>query len=351
MPRRKKLPIIPDYEGMGKFPENLLVQKSIPLLSLSETGLTLGELKLLDLYLGRIDIHDPEKRFIRFEKGEIENILGVVKLNAADLEKRVQSLFQTIKIRDSSKRKGFTPIALFEKAECYQDEDGLWQVDLAASSSAMKYIFNPEQLGYLRYNLRSVVRLTSRYSYVMFLYLEQNRYMHLSWEVPLDELKVILRCTADSYEGYKEFHDKILKKCSVELNEKTDCKFVYEPRKRGRTVKAIRFTLEPLSEHDALPEQMPEPDDQIEFLRGACIPDGASEPEFSRAEIERLFEALVAVDDRKLLKGTSTGNIAFRRYRYLSERYAVMNLACEKKPVKHRFAYILGLIQADTVAT
>ena len=111
----------------------------------------------------------------------------------------------------------------------------------------MEYIFNPERLGYLRYNLRNVVKLTSRYSYVLFLYLEQNRHMHLTWDVPLDELKALMRCTADSYKGYKEFNDKVLKKCLSELNDKTDCKFSYEPIKRGRTVKAVRFTLEPLA--------------------------------------------------------------------------------------------------------
>ena len=256
MPRRKKLPAVPDYKGGGKEPENLLVQKSNPLLSLSETGLTLAEFKILDAYLGRINSHEPEKRFIRFEKGEIENLLGVVKLNASDLEKRVQNLFQTIRIRDNNKRKGFTLIALFEKAECYQDEDGLWQVDLGASPSAMEYIFNPERLGYLRYNLRNVVKLTSRYSYVLFLYLEQNRHMHLSWEVPLDELKTLLRCTADTYTQFYRFNDLVLKKCHEELNEKTDCKYSYEPIKRGRVVKAVRFTLEPLADKDTLPGQM-----------------------------------------------------------------------------------------------
>ena len=256
MPRRKKLPTIPDYEGGGKEPDNLLVQKTNPLLSLSETGLTLAEFKILDAYLGRINSHDPEKRFIRFEKGQIERLLGVTQIKPDDLEKRVQNLFQTIQIKDSNKRKGFTLIALFEKAECYQDEDGLWQVDLGASPSAMEYIFNPERLGYLRYNLRNVIKLTSRYSYVLFLYLEQNRHMHLSWDVTLDELKALLRCTADTYSQFYRFNDLVLKKCHEELNAKTDCKFSYEPIKRGRIVKAIQFTLEPLAETDLLPGQM-----------------------------------------------------------------------------------------------
>lgn len=256
MPRRKKLPAVPDYKGAGKEPDNLLIQKSNPLLSLSETGLTLAEFKILDAYLGRINSHDPEKRFVRLEKGEIEQLLGVSQIKSDDLEKRIDNLFQTVTIRDKNKSKGFCKIALFEKAECYRDEDGLWLVDLGASPSAMEYIFNPERLGYLRYNLRNVVKLTSRYSYVLFLYLEQNRHMHLSWDVPLDELKALLRCTADTYSQFYRFNDLVLKKCTEELNDKTDCKFTYEPIKRGRTVKAVRFTLEPLAGSDDMPGQM-----------------------------------------------------------------------------------------------
>lgn len=256
MPRRKKLPSIPDYEGAGKSPENLLVQKTNPLLSLSETGLTLTEFKILDAYLARINSHDPDKRFIRLEKGEIERLLGVSQIKPGDLEKRIDNLFQTVTIRDKNQSKGFCKISLFEKATCYQDDDGLWQVDLGASPSAMKYIFNPERLGYLRYSLRNVIKLTSRYSYVLFLYLEQNRHMHLSWEVDLDELKALLRCTADTYNQFKCFNSLVLKKCHEELTKKTDCKFTYEPIKKGRAVKSVRFSLEPLTGNDDLLGQM-----------------------------------------------------------------------------------------------
>ena len=252
MQRRKD----PEPRTAGKEPDNLFIQKSNPLLSLSETGLTLAEFKILDAYLGRINSHDPEKRFVRLEKGEIERLLGVSQIKSDDLEKRIDNLFQTVTIRDKNKSKGFCKIALFEKAECYRDEDGLWLVDLGASPSAMEYIFNPERLGYLRYNLRNVIKLTSRYSYVLFLYLEQNRHMHLSWDVPLDELKALLRCTADTYFQFYRFNDLVLKKCTEELNNKTDCKFTYKPIKRGRTVKAVRFSLEPLARSDDMPEQM-----------------------------------------------------------------------------------------------
>lgn len=351
MPRRKKLPLIPDYVDSGKNPEVHLVQKSNPLLTLSETAMTLSELKILDAYLSRIDSHDPEKRFVRLEKGAIENLLGVTQIKPLDLEKRINNLFQTITIRDERKPKGFTKIALFEKAVCYQDDDGLWQVDLGASWSAMEYVFNPENIGYLRYRLKNVISLTSRYSYVLYLWLEHNRFRR-SWEIDLLDLKSLLRCTADTYSQFYRFNDLVLKKCHKEILEKTDCRYTYEPIKRGRAVKSVRFTVETLPALE-LPGQLSmddvaaAPEDQIEFLRGACTPIGASEPEFSRAEMEQLFEVLVTVDDCKLPENVPMGSIEFRRYHYLAERYAAMNRAHERKPVKHRFAYLLKLVKAD----
>lgn len=356
MPRRKKLPAIPDYEGGGRHPESLLVQKTHPLLTLSETNMTLAELKILDAYLSRIDSHDPEKRFIRLGKGQIENLLGVTQIKPHDLEKRIDNLFQTITIRDERKSEGFTKIALFEKAVCSQGADGHWQVDLGASYSAMEYIFNPEIIGYLRYRLANVVNLTSRYSYVLYLYLEHERYRK-SWEIELDELRAMLRCEADTYKQFYRFNGLVLKKCHNELIEKTTLRFTYEPVRRGHTVRAVRFTVEtlpqlsPQMEQLTIEDTMTRPDDQIEFLRSACTPSGAADPEFSRVEIEQLFEVLVMVDSDILpCPKDSPFDIEFRRYHYLRQKYTAMNRAHAKKPIKRRFSYLLKMVKKDAGA-
>ena len=254
MPKRKKLSDHPDYVGIPKDDNKLIVQKSNPLQSLSETNMSLAEFKILDAYLSRIDSHDEEKRYVRFEKGQLEKILGVTRINQSDLEKRLKNLFQVLTIQDVNKPKGFTVISLFERAEVKQDEDGLWQVDLACTSSALEYIFNIENIGYLRYRLKNIIDLTSRYSYILYLYLENNHFRK-SWKISLEELKKILNCTAESYNKYKEFNDKILKKCKKELTEKTSLRFSYYPTdKRGRSYKSIQFTVETIAEQIAAVE-------------------------------------------------------------------------------------------------
>lgn len=245
MPKRVTLPSTPEYIGIPEDINKLIVQKSNPLKSLSETGMTLSEFKILDAYLSRIDSRVPEKRSVRFEKGELEKLLGVERIRKEDLNARLDGLFKTVTIKDKDKENGFTKIGLFEKAEAKQDEYGLWQIDLVCTPSAMEYIFNVEVMGYLPYMLKNIIELTSRYSYVLYLYLEARRKGLLSneWEIDVDELKRILQCNSSMYDEFKEFN-RLLKKCCVEINGKTDLKFYYEPKRVGRRVKIIQFSIE-----------------------------------------------------------------------------------------------------------
>ena len=46
----------------------------------------------------------------------------------------------------------------------------------------------------------------------------------------------------------------MLQRCQAELHEKTECRFEYEPIKKGRRVTAVRFTLETLADTIELPD-------------------------------------------------------------------------------------------------
>ena len=243
MPKRKKLPKNLSYEGMGTNSENAEIQKARPLQSLSETELTLPEFKILDAYLARINSHDKSKRTVILEKGELEKALGVTRILKDDLNKRLRHLFQVIEVKDDRKRKGFKLINLFEEADAEPDDNGLWQITLTCTASAREYIFNIDNIGYLRYRLKNVINLTSRYSYILFLYLIDNRF-RLSWSIDIKDLKALLNCNADTYKQYKYFNDLVLKKCHKEICEKTDVCFSYKPIKKGRSVSAVEFTIE-----------------------------------------------------------------------------------------------------------
>lgn len=232
---------------MKNFPEDRhVIQKSTPLLSLWRSPLTLSEFKILDVCLSRIDPHNPENRTVRIEKKELEEVLGVQRISLPDLNKRIEHLGIMVKVEDFEASHGFRSVALFEEASCVLDENGQWRVDLECTAKAMRYVFNIENIGYLRYQLQSIVRIGSRYSYLLFLYIERNRFRN-TWEEDLESLRVQLGCGPDTYPSFKSFNKDVLKRAWAELNEKTECRFSYEPVRKGRFVRRIRFTVEPAS--------------------------------------------------------------------------------------------------------
>lgn len=335
------------YDRMSQEAESMLVQKSNPLQSLSETKMTLPEFKILDAYLSRIDSRKPEQRNVRFEKGELEKLLGIDKINKSDLEKRIDNLFQTVTIRDPNKPNGFTKIGLFARADCNQDENGQWQVNLACSAEAMEYVFNIENIGYLKYRLKNVVDLTSRYSYILYLYLENNRYRK-SWKITLDELKALLRCSAERYEQYKFFNSEILKKCHREITEKTSLSYSYKPIRNGRKVTHIEFDVDTFlsidePESKEIPGQLDihNTTDRIELWSEAC------DNEFTEAEMKQLSEVLVLIPSDNFAFYAVNGDLDLQRYHYLAEKYAAIKRINEKKPIKNRFSYMLAILKKD----
>ena len=343
MPKRKKLPVVPDYVGLGDI-EKLTVQKSTPLQSLTQTDLTLPELKLLDVYLSRIDSHDPEKRTVHIEKGELERVLGVTRILKDDLDTRLRHLFQIVEVKDETKRKGFKLVSLFEEADAEPDENGLWTITLTCTPSAREYVFNIENLGYLRYRLRNIVELKSRYSYILFMYLENNRDFRKSWEVSLNELKERLGCTSTTtYNKFKYFNDLILKKCHQEINEKTDCKFDYEPVKRGRVIVAIRFTIKTLKQlavEDVanLPEVQNAPENRP--LWESVL----KEWKLSQEKLDELAALLDTLPKSKLPEAEDTEQ---SKYKYIALKAAEIKRRSQEKRINNRFAYLKKMIDAD----
>ena len=352
MARKKIAPIV----GLG-YENKLTVQKSLPLFALWRSDLTLSEFKILDTYLSRIDSHKPEKRAIILEKGEIENALGIQKINNQDLKLRLKHLMgNVVEVPDKDEKKGFQLVTLFEEAEAEQDDDGLWNVKLECTQKAMKYFFNIENLGYLRYKLRCITSLTSRYTYIMFIYLEANRFRK-SWEVSLEELKKILHCENEAtYNEFRFFNVKILKKVQKEMHEKTECQYSYFPIKRGRSVKAIRFEVETLPKQYGAPEQLGMPG----FTDSAPIFD-VSQSDAERRDLYRDALAPYVVTDDQIdglvqlarkhidARGHFTGSDLDQQiYNYLlfAKRHAKTNARSE---IKNIYRYLLPIIENNDI--
>lgn len=341
MARKKK--VVEPIVGPGKDPENkLTVQKSIPLFSLWRSDMSLSEFKILDTYLSRINSREPEKRTVVFTKGELEQLLGVKRINKPDLAARLKGLGRFVDLEEKNSKK-IHQVALFEEAYGEMDENGQWTVKLTCTAKAMKYIFNIEELGYLRYKLRCITSLTSRYTYILFLYLEKNRTLHLSWEVGVDELRRLLNCDKDeSYSAFKVFNDRVLKRCQKELHEKTECRFEYTPIKKGRTVTAVRFTLESIAVMPVIEEG------QLSMFEGAADPIEAVAAVlpagFAREQVQAIYTAATPV--ARGLYGVAEPTPA-QVMGYLQTKMGLLMAYDAKEPIPRKDKYLLRMIEND----
>lgn len=342
--------------GLGADDSKLIVQKSLPLFALWRSGLSLAEFKILDTYLARIDSRHPEKRVVTFEKGELERVLGVKDLSSKDLRARLTHLMEHVVALTDDSKKGFRLVTLFEEAVAEKDErTGLWIVRMECTQKAMRYFFNVENIGYLRYKLRCITTLTSRYSYILFTYLEHNRYRR-SWEISIDDLRHMMGCDEETYSKYKYFHDKVLKRAHAELTSKTDCRFTYEAIKSGRNVIAIRFTVETLADRitaedpdqitldQYLAEQAEQEQEQEQEAERALWEEAIQDFKLNDAQYDELRSALSLVPHSKLPDMSSYDLSLFH---YVDRKAAEVRRRHEEKPIRNRYTYLLKIVAND----
>lgn len=350
----------------GGLKDTNIVQKTKPFAELWHSEFTLTELKIIDVYLSRINSHKPEQRMVVFEKGELEKLFELKNIRPNVLKKCMLNLVKTtMQIEEVVKNKPRTTIiSIFSRASCEKGDDGLWYVELSCTDEAMKYIFQIEQIGYLKYQLRNITKISSRYSYFMYLLLENYRANRVinepkTFKISVDDLKLRLNCLDESYDNFKEFNRYVLKNCQAEINEKTDLKYSYSLVRQGHKVAEIEFMIYPRevktieakttaaktqneaivdeeidnrSEAEIMTENFRlDEEHYINDLRKAC------DNEFTYKQIQLLYELICSfdtppVDDLSV---------------YLRQQYLQLNVAAESKVIKNRFAYLKGIIQND----
>ena len=337
--KEKKLSIV---NGLN---DVYVVEKSRQLMLMKEVPFALGELKILDTYLSRINARDPESTTVRFSKEEYEDLMGIERMRPERLEKYVASIMsKTVRLPDSKARGGWRVYTLFDEAVCAQDEDGQWWIDLSCTTKAKKIFFNLEGIGYIRYQLKNVIPLTSKYSVLLYIYLLDNRFRG-SWEVPLSDLRTnVFRCTEPFYDEFKYFNQRILKKSIDEINEKTDLTFHYE--KVGRKVNAIKFIL--IKDEVNLP--LEEDPNQLSIFDHS----GENVPESIYAEA---LPSGFTEEEVELLRSLAVNHVPYdpsdvlpyecRVADYLSEKVKLMKVQKKKVKDENQFAWLRRAVDED----
>ena len=330
------------------------VEKSRPLLLMKEVPFELGELKILDTYIARINPKNAQATTVRFSKEEYEDLMGIKRMQPERLNKYVTSMQgKVIKVPDKDVRSGWRNYNLFDESSFEQDENGQWWIDLSCTRKAKKLFFNIDGITYLKYQLKNVLPLTSKYSILLYLYLLDNRFRK-SWEIPLDKLRFdVLRATDPLYNEFKYINQRILKKCVAEINEKTDIEFSYSTVKTGVRVTGIIWNL---IKDEATPPALPEPVPLEE------LEDDDTVEELAASEDVLLWKDFLP-KDLTLYEVETLGTMAYKQVPYdrnsvlprsnqiadyLAEKHLVLKGYEAKKgrTIKH-FAFLKKAVQED----
>ena len=152
----------------------------------------------------------------------------------------------------------------------------------------------------------------------------------------------------------------------LEVNEKTDCRFEYEPVRHGRKVVEIRFIYKTYSEIEELEagdekiltttftEEDEDEDEKLLEIYGSeklvTLAEGCMY-EFDKEQMEQIARVLVRID---IPKDPATDSTLFGKQFYLMEKYAALNTEAARKlkrgdkPIKNRFKYFLKMLEDDT---
>jgi hypothetical protein len=310
---------------------------------LANSSMGLSELKILEAYVNKAKFSGG-RALVVFKKNELEELLGVGKINRSELEKRMDCLFmQRIPVLDGSfETNAYTP--LFERCELKRDIYGVWSCYLVATNMGINSLFPETARKRIADRFDNAKKLSSRYSYLLYRYLDDCTELG-EWEVDLDELKEIIGCTKESYDSFKAFNHIILKKCQREIIEETGLVYDYELIKYIRKVKGIRFIIRnPEHDEDRIAEVQNEAfnrkyKERIKFFSGAC------DNEFSEDEVELIVSIL---SDVSIPENPNGAEIA--KYNYLNEKYKTFKVYANRKqsegnPIRHRFDYFVKMLK------
>lgn len=340
-------------EIIGNLDPKYWVQKSDPLVLMRSVPFSLGELKILDTYISRINAGDNSRRTVIFTKEEYEELMGLNEANIKSLQKHTESLLGKV-VTLEMPNKQYLQFTLFEQAKYCKDKYDKPIIELSCSSLAQDLFFCIGKYHYFKYALENVVNLTRKGSYLLYLHILTNRY-RVEWETELDELRdKVLDCKKkESYQEFKEFKRAVLEPAVKEVNEKTDCHFEYEPVKRGRKVVKIKFiyhpraideldgqlTLEELSQSENSLNSDPTVTVDYGTELYTLLGNSALDNSFTPEEVCVISDLIV-----ELLPYPAND---LERCDYLTRVYHTMKRYDSKKPINNKFLYLQKILKSE----
>lgn len=238
---------------MNSLSKNNLVEKSKSLVWAKFKDYTAGELRLLEVYLSRINPRDPESSLVKFTLSEYRDFLGIKRLDVRTIKPQINHFLGNVVSIPIDKEKGtFESYTLFTKASV--DIDPLtnsYMVSIGCNPELRPVFFNIAESGYVRYRLRYTSQMRSQYSIQLYSIFRDwlNNGRNPPHEISLLKLREQLGVAENLYPVYKDFRRRVLDVAVNEINEVSDLRVTYEPVIVSKKAVAAKFRIN-LESHD-----------------------------------------------------------------------------------------------------
>lgn len=223
-----------------------IVEKRNRLNGIRNCDLSVPELKLLSVYLSRINARDVNTRLVKLPLEEYCEIMGIGEdANITHLRESVRCLLQHVVEVPNENKRGYTAFQLFKRCKVEKTKEGIWTIEIDAHDDALPLMFNFKK-EYFTYELQNALQLKSSNQIRMYEVLKQYETIGKR-EVTVDELRSLLGVKDNEYSRWDNFRKDVLDVCQKALEKYTDIRFVYEKGSGGAGGKwlSIIFTIYP----------------------------------------------------------------------------------------------------------
>ncbi|OOF43471.1 RepB family plasmid replication initiator protein [Rodentibacter rarus] len=202
-------------------------------------SMTLDEMRILSLTLGVFNPKNPSKRGFEFTVADFCKHFPDVNPDIAYTQVRNAVLKiskRWVTLVDNEHE--LTEVALIHKRSYFKKE-GRFYIEF--HDELIPYISELHE-NYTKYQLVNIGAFSS--THAIRLYELCSQYRDTGWrQTSLDDLKNWLQ-VSDKYDRYNNFNQRVLKPAIDEINAKSDLLVNVEPIKRGRSIVALKFTIQ-----------------------------------------------------------------------------------------------------------
>lgn len=235
-----------------------LVEKSKSLVWAKFKDWDTAELRLLEVYLSRIDARNPDSSNVRFTLKEYADLLGVSDLRHDQIQAHTRRFMGNVVTLKHGKDE-WDMYTLFSVAHCYKDTSlNQYVIEIDCNPQMKDVFFSLAQDGYIKYRLRNTVKMNKQYSVQLYGLLLDMMHIKGGWQISLDKLREMLGATSKGYKTFDNFRRFVLDKAITEINDVSDITASYTRIMTGRTCTAVRFTAEYKDSQRNKPANQPE---------------------------------------------------------------------------------------------